>query len=830
MAKKKKAGRAASPPKRETSRFDIEQSPWFAPVAFVVIFIALAVLFRDFVFSNLMLAGSDMVQAGIFFRSYLVDFVHEYGAVPRWNPYIFAGMPYIDAFHGDIFYPLSFLKYFGSIFRMLGWVQFWHIFLAGVFMYLAARQFKLSKIAALLAAICYMFAPYLISFVSPGHDGKIFVTTLFPLTMFFLDRGFERRSFFDFSMLGLVIGVIILSPHPQMSYFTLWALALYMLFRLVFLYREKHKITLLVRPAALTAYAVVIGLLISAIQFYPGYTYTQEFSPRADTKRGWEWATSWSLHEEEAASLLIPEFVGVMTQEAETFYWGKNAFKDNSEAVGAVTFFLALLGAFFARRREGYFFAGLGLFALLYALADTTPIFRLFYYLIPMVKSLRAPSMIMFLFSFSAAMLAGMGIQRLRDARHRKDVDPPGERFEWLLWGVPGLLLVLALAFSAAGRGMIDLWTSIFYSEAAGITVGQGLSKVDVAYRNLPAIQSGAWFAFIFVALAAVLIWAYRSRRAGAVVLAGLVLVPMVDGIRFNSRFIEVMDPQREWPVNHPVAQFFQQQPGQYRVLNLAPRFLRLDLLPYYGIPVVSGYHGNQLRWYDDLLGGPGEPNLGGQQQRIPSRINPRLVNLAGAEYFVAPGNLQYPPGYFGDRPVSVAMSWGQQLAILRNENALPRAFLVDQYQVVEDNAVIDSLVLYGAQDLREVTYLEDEPEIEIPLDTANADSVWFIEYSPDTVVLGMQVSQSKLLVLTDNWYDAWEVYLDGRPAEVLRAYGSFRAVAVPAGTEAAMFVYKSDRYRLGKLITVLTTFFLVGVVLVHIVRTRRRRNQEKAA
>jgi hypothetical protein len=98
-------------------------------------------------------------------------------------------------------------------------------------------------------------------------------------------------------------------------------------------------------------YAVAIGLMISAIQMYPGVLYTQEYSPRADTKRGWDWATSWSMHEEDAFSLLIPEFVGTNARGTDTYYWGKNAFKDNSDVVGTSAFFLALIGFLFYRRR-----------------------------------------------------------------------------------------------------------------------------------------------------------------------------------------------------------------------------------------------------------------------------------------------------------------------------------------------------------------------------------------------------------------------------------------------------------------------------------------------
>jgi len=502
LVKKKKAASqpvrsSAGKPGRKSS-FDPERSRWFVPVAFVVIFLALVILFSDFLFSDQMLRGGDMIQAGIYHRAFYVGYFLEHGSVPQRDPHAFGGMPFVESFHGDIFYPFSILKFFGNIFRMLGFIQFLHIFLAGIFMYFCARQFRLSKIASLFSAVCYMFAPYLVSYVAPGHDGKIFVTTLFPLVILFLERGFQRKPFLNFTLLGLVIGIIILSPHPQMSYFMLWVVSLYTAFKLIFLFREHKSVVPLIKPGLLVTYAVVIGLLLSAVQFYPGYYYTTHFSPRADAKKGWNWATSWSMHEEEAMSIIIPEFSGTNSQKAQTYYWGKNAFKDNSEAVGIVALFAALIGFLFYRRKEAYFFGGLALFALLYALADTTPVFKLFYFLIPKVSSLRAPSMIMFIFSLSIALLGGMGVQYVLDKR--KESEASGKRFQYLLFGVPGAMLLLALLFNLTGKSMLSAWCSFFYSEAPTTMIQQGVTKLDLAYVNLPFIQSGTWFALFFTA------------------------------------------------------------------------------------------------------------------------------------------------------------------------------------------------------------------------------------------------------------------------------------------------------------------------------------------
>ncbi|UCC44257.1 MAG: hypothetical protein JSU65_14295, partial [Candidatus Zixiibacteriota bacterium] len=624
MSKRKKTART----QRATSGgFErLEASRYFAVVAFAIILVALVILFSDFVFSDEMLHASDQIRAGHFFRKLVIDSFKANWSVPQWNPYIWGGMPYVEAFHGDIFYPGSVLKFILDPKRWQGWTLLIHIYLAGIFMYLAARQFKLSKISALFSAVCYMFAGSLVSLVAPGHDGKIYVTTLFPLAFLFLDRGFEFRPVLNFSLLGLVIGLIILSPHPQMSYMTLWALALYAAFKLFFLFREKKSVFPLIKPSMLTAYAVVVGLCLSAIQFYPGYLYTSNFSPRAETKRGWEWATSWSMHEEEAASIVLPEFVGTNTSKATTYYWGKNVFKDNSETVGAVAILVALIGAVYYRRREAYFFIGLALFALSYALAATTPIFKLYFYLIPKVDSMRAASMIMFILSFSIALLAGMGIQAVRD-RVRGRVSGKNPHFQYVLFGLPVLLLVVALTFSMAGRSMLDLWCSLFFDNAASWEVQRGVTKFDLAVMNLPAIQTGAWLAFLFTGAAAVLLWFYKTKKLGPWALAGLAIIPVIDSVRFNSRFVQMVTPstyaQRFEP--NALTALLKNKPDKFRVMNLMND--QDSWLPYFGIEVPIGYHGNQLRWYDNLVGDLSRAN----------KDKPGFLNLMGCKYLLGP-------------------------------------------------------------------------------------------------------------------------------------------------------------------------------------------------
>ena len=831
MAKKKRP----AAPRKNTRRFDPETARWFVPIVFLCMFIALIVLFSDFVFSDQMLHGSDTLQQGYTFREFYVEHFNETGEVPKWIPNYFGGMPYIEAFHGDIFYPFTAFKFFIPLKRALGWAMFFHIFAAGLFMYFCARQFKLSKVASLFSAAIYMFSAYLVSMVAPGHDGKMYVTSLFPLVMLFLDRGFEKKPLLNFSILGLVIGLILLTPHPQMSYFTLWALSLYAAFRLIALWRESKSIVPLIRPAALTTYAVVIGLLLSAVQFYPGYYYTTHFSPRSETKRGWDWATSWSMHEEEAVSVLLPEFAGTMSRTEKTYYWGKNWFKDNCETAGTVAFFAALIGIVYWRRKESWFFMGLGLFALSYALAATTPLFKLYYWLIPNVSKMRAPSMIMFLFVFSAALLAGMGVQAIINARK----DNPRKvslNFTRFLFGFPVFMLLLAILFTVAGRGMLDIWTGIFYSEAASTMVQQGLSKLDVAYLNLPSIQSGAWLAFFFSGLTALCLWLYRTGRLGAGILVAMLAIPVVDGVRFDRRFISVVDPAEFRGRFSPnaLSQLLGRIDEKYRFLSLTdPQDNSLVLS---NIDLMVGYHGNQLIWYDQLLGGPNLVNVRKPSNMrftsVPYLPNDRLANLVGLKYMTMPSNENLPPTLYGDKPLVTVVDYARQ-KLIRNDNAFPRVFLVDQYKVYSDTVIEDydipartaivEDVLRGSMDLRKIVLLEETPALEYSPDTLATDSAWIEHYETDSLAIGLDVSSNKILVLTDNYYDAWQAAIDGTPVEIIRAYGSFRAVEIPAGSRELVFWFDSPRYDNARLVTLLTAGYLVIIIGLLLWRDKRR-------
>ena len=99
---------------------------------------------------------SDQYLAGYAFREFAAHTLRTTGSFPLWNPYIYGGLPYVAAMHGDIFYPTFLLRMImpTDVAMTVGFMV--HIFLAGLFTYFFLRAWGLSFYPALLGGLAYM--------------------------------------------------------------------------------------------------------------------------------------------------------------------------------------------------------------------------------------------------------------------------------------------------------------------------------------------------------------------------------------------------------------------------------------------------------------------------------------------------------------------------------------------------------------------------------------------------------------------------------------------------------------------------------------------------
>ena len=81
-------------------------------------------------------------------------------------------------------------------------------------------------------------------------------------------------------------------------------------------------------------------------------------------------------------------------------------------------------------------------------------------------------------------------------------------------------------------------------------------------------------------------------------------------------------------------------------------------------------------------------------------------------------------------------------------------------------------------------------------------------------------VPQDGFVLINEIYYPGWEATVDGKPVEILRADGIFRALFVPAGSHHLEFRFRPRHFALGAAISLLT---LVGFIVYTVAWLRRR-------
>jgi hypothetical protein len=743
-------------------------------------------IFAGFIFSDKMFFGSDMIPMGYMMRQVVVDSWKAQGTIPVWDQYILGGLPVVDAMHGDLFYPASVLYLLMPLHKALGYKIILHVWLAGTVMYFLLRTLGLRRRSSTVGALGYMTAPYFLSLIYAGHDAKMFVTALFPLCVLLLERLLRKPGLLHSALFGGSIGLLLLTSHPQMAYFAGWGLGIYLVCGLA---RRDSRNNLAPR-IGFTALAVVVGVAIGCVQFLPTYYYTTHFSPRTGGV-SLEYATSWSLHPEEIVSLMYPSFVGYLGD-----YWGRNPFKLNAESPGPLILLLALGGfVLLLRNRRMLPWLILFIFCPLYALGAHTPVFKAVFYGVPVARFLRAPSLIMFMFSCSAGVLGAFFVDAFFDEK-----TPPFRKkvLTWLLV----LAVVLTLLFTVARGALYEAWGGIF----------RGLEKgnLETARSTARGLNLDAALVLIFGGGLLVLMQSkYRLKWGGGLVigvaLAGVLATSLPHSLKF-VKYLRVGDFVR----SDPMIEYVKKDTSIYRVLPLTGTAYDRDYLPLFGLETATGFYDNRIRFYDDLVG-EGFRNL----------LNSNIMRVANVKYVLTTRRLDLPM-------LSLEKDLGSAF-VYRNREFLPRAYVVHRATVAEsDSAAVDIMKRASFDPASEIVLAAGAPS-GVPLsgETPSVDeTVTIQEYSPGRIAMAVATGSAGYLCYSGNWLPYWEAYVDGRKTDVLRCNVAMRAVPLGPGEHRVEMRYRSRWYRIGAYLCLASCAFVGLSVLVCLKRAPAARKR----
>jgi hypothetical protein len=163
-------------------------------------------------------------------------------------------------------------------------------------------------------------------------------------------------------------------------------------------------------------------------------------------------------------------------------------------------------------------------------------------------------------------------------------------------------------------------------------------------------------------------------------------------------------------------------------------------------------------------------------------------------------------------------------LLILNNEGALPRAWLVGEAEAIESDEALRRIrgESEHAFDPRRTALLEippgSSPSLPVGVIPAKTNAR-IVEYEPNRLVVETVADTASVLVVSEINYPGWEATLDGQRTPIYTTDYLLRGVILPAGSHRIEMRYTAPAARTGAWISLLTLSLFVGLS----VYTRRK-------
>lgn len=687
------------------------------------------------------------------------------GRLPLWNPYLASGLPLWANPQLGLLYPPNWLLLILPLNVGLGWIIAWHVFWAGMGMYVWARGQAIGSGGALFAALAFAFSGFVIVRAIDGHPNFIATLSWLPWCMAALEHSLKTRSLTSALLLGIALAFAIYAGNPAGAFLIAalasgWTLAEMIGPRDPALSGWQRWIEPM-RPLLLGG-LVAAGL--SAAQLLPAAELIV-LSARGSSQ-AYEFASQYHLPLAHLITMLVPDFFG---EPVALGYWGQWRHTEMVVYAGLLTLVLAgAAGAFGWQTRKVRLWWLVAIIGLILALGPAGGLHYLAYRLIPGFSLVRAPVRFIAWWLLAIASLTGWALDQMAHCRRS--------------WGKLSTVIAwssLPLAMSVVAFGLYTLGPG---DDARAYHIGAGLLRLSLfaGLAGLLVTQRAQFSAPLFTTLA-----------------LGLLLIDLWGyGLRERRLIDDAMLQEPTWPQAASLIAS-SPDPAPPRALTWGVTLFQQDVGMDVGVANAGAY----------------DPLIPADYQRfIDSVPDPRATtfDLLSADYLLIP-----PDHAWRDDASLELLGQAGNYALYRRLNTLPRAWIVATARPVANLA--EALAAIHAPDF--------DPRAEAVLTNASCSAgsggtARLTSFSPSQVELTAE--GSGLLVLSEAWYPGWRALLNGQPAAVLRADGVLRGVCLPAaqGPHRLVIVFDPPLVKAGLGITLVSVML---VVLALVVRARRR-------
>ena len=796
-------------------------------IAIAVFFIVTIFFFKPIFFEHKALQQHD-IQQFIGSSKAIEDFRKQTGEEPLWTNSMFSGMP---AFLVSVQWGSQAIAYIKTILALKLPHPIANIFLAFVCYYIMLLCFRVRPYLAIVGGIAFGLSSYLIVGLAAGHNGRIGAIAFMPLVMAGIHLVFSGRRVLGFGVTAAAMALHLRENHVQITYYLLLIVLVYGFIRLLDAIKNKT-IPDLLKNVGLLGLAV----LLAAGTFFGQFWALKEYS--AYSTRGKselvessgqqvakdaqgmtkEYAFEFSNGILEPFTLMIPNFYGgssgnflIADRKSQVYqalarsgnqqtanqlanftgaYWGEQRLAAPYYA-GAIIVFLFVIGIAFAEKKYVWWLGSVSILSILLSWGGNFSTFNyLMFDYFPGYDNFRSVTFTLIIILFAMPLLGLLGLERLLTS----GLDKSARR-------------KLLIAFASTGGLCLLLWLFAgVFSFTREIEAQLPRWFVDALADDRKALfRSDAIRSFFFILAAFIVLYFDLHKKVSPTgFYAFMIFMVTVDLASVDKRYFTEENYKR----NRDNSFFAMTEADQeilkdksyYRVYNLgyltgsgANPFAEARTSYYHHS--IGGYHGAKLRRYAEFY----DSCMVAQTQRFVEQAN---KGNTGFENLPA----------FNMLNVKYIVIGPQRENVLPNPSAYGNAWFVqDIIKTPDATAELKKTCSVNTR----TTAVIDTSKFQVG--NISADSTATIKltgYSLKDLKYESHSTANGLAVFSEIHYPGWEVTIDGKQADLLRADYILRAVEVPAGNHTIEFNFKPKAYIVGNKVTSISSWLVLIVLL----------------
>lgn len=851
----------------------------FVPhIVAVVVFLTLTFAYLYPVLQGKTIFGSD-TQSYMGMSHEAVEYNKTHDEQTLWTGAMFGGMPTYQISMSE---PASVVRYIDTCLRVLPGPTY-RVFLYLIGFYILLVIFGVNPWLSIGGAVAFAFGSYNLIIIVAGHNTKAVAIAYMAPIVASIYYAFKNNSWrgrlTGAALLALFLGLGLYANHVQIIYYTLFIVICLGISELFFAIKEK-RIPDFFKTLGLLVVGALMAVGLNATRIMTTKEYvkaTMRGESNGLTVKGSDnhgldkdYITAWSYGIGESFTLMIPNFrgggsagkldadsktaekigelygykkssTGLSSSDKErldramqtnpnslrprnldelmyTFnlplYWGDQPFTSGPVYVGAIVCFLFLLGMIIVPGREKWWLFAAAVLGLLLSWGrNFMPFTDFFIDYVPMYNKFRTVSMTLTITCLAMCVLALLGVKEIFNA----DVDAQRKlKALYISAGVTGFVCLLFwVAPSLAG--------SFVSPQDAKLAGSYGFMQDTLPMDRMSLLSSDALRSLIFILLAASVLFVYIKGKLSTVVASvALGVLFASDMIPIAARYLSSSDFVEDNVVDKPFSPSFadkyilKDKSLDFRVLDATVDIFNSSK-PAYFHKDVGGYCAVKLRRYQELI----DVQLSPELDRFVSSL--RQITSEADIYKV-----------FGNTPILNMLNTkyviisGASLPLLNNY-AYGNAWLVDRVQFAATPD--DEIDLLDDVDLQSVVLVDKslkECVKDTVFETEGAD-IQLISYEPNRLEYAFSAKTPQLAVFSEIfYYTGWHAYIGEKEVPFFRADYLLRAMNLEAGNYKITFVFDPSSYRIGKIISIISSILLTLAFCGIIFAAVKRKNVKK--